>query len=55
MTDDDQGGSVPPAPCPGTPEEWRAYLAEYSDWALRSMDEGEQTCSTAASRTYARA
>jgi hypothetical protein len=41
MTDDDQSSSVPPAPCPGTPEEWRAYLTEYSDWALRSMDEEE--------------
>ncbi|MER5936926.1 SMI1/KNR4 family protein [Streptomyces sp. NPDC001928] len=40
MTDDDQS-SVPPAPCPGTPEEWRAYLTEYSDWALRTLDEEE--------------
>ncbi|MFE0687370.1 SMI1/KNR4 family protein [Streptomyces xiamenensis] len=40
MTDDAES-SVPPAPCPGTPQEWRAYLAEYSEWYLSSLDEDE--------------
>lgn len=33
---DDTGSSVPPAPFPGTPDEWRAYLTGYSDWFLNS-------------------
>ncbi|MGI5182321.1 SMI1/KNR4 family protein [Dactylosporangium sp. CA-152071] len=38
MTDNDHS-SVPPAPFPGTPEEWRAYLAEYRDWILRFAED----------------
>ncbi|UMP06926.1 SMI1/KNR4 family protein [Amycolatopsis sp. EV170708-02-1] len=38
MTDDEHN-SVPPAPCPGTPDDWRAYLAEYRDWILSFADD----------------
>jgi hypothetical protein len=35
MTDDARS-SVPPAPFPGTTDEWRVYLTEYSDWFLNN-------------------
>lgn len=39
MADNDHDDGVPPAPCPGTREEWHAYLVEYRDWILGCTDD----------------